>query len=60
LNRRGFSRLFRGTQNEDHHRQNNLRPQVGLTPAMQAGITNHVWELKEIIELLDFAQQAAA
>jgi IS1 family transposase len=31
-----------------------------VTPAMQAGLTDHVWELSEIVGLLDSAQPQAA
>jgi hypothetical protein len=31
-----------------------------VTPAMQAGLTDHVWEIKEIIDLLENYSQNAA
>jgi hypothetical protein len=31
-----------------------------VTPAMQAGIANHVWSLEEIVGLLDAADKKAA
>lgn len=29
-----------------------IRGSMGVTPAMEAGITDHVWELEEIVGLL--------
>ncbi len=33
---------------------------AGHTSAMEAGVSDHVWSLEEIISLLDLDQQAAA
>ena len=32
-------------------------PDVRITPAMAAGISNHVWSLEEIVWLLDTAEK---
>jgi hypothetical protein len=38
-----------------------LRPQtLRVTPAMAAGVTDHVWELKEIVGLLEVQGKEAA
>jgi len=37
-----------------------IHQSLRVTPAMQAGITDHVWELAEIVSLLDCRKQAAA
>lgn len=29
-----------------------LRPPLGLTPAMEAGIEHHVWSIERIVDLL--------
>jgi hypothetical protein len=29
------------------------------TPAMRAGVTNHVWSVEEIVGLLDFAEKTS-
>lgn len=31
-----------------------------VTPAMQAGLTNHIWEISDVIALLDVSEQKAA
>ena len=37
-----------------------IHKSLRVTPAMQAGVTDRVWELSEIVALLDSGQQAAA
>jgi IS1 family transposase len=37
-----------------------IHQSLRVTPAMEAGITDHVWSLEEVISLLDLQQEAAA
>jgi hypothetical protein len=43
-----------------HYNFCRIHQSLRVTPAMEAGITDHVWSLEEIIALLDTAQEAAA
>ena len=37
-----------------------IHQSLRVTPAMQAGITDHVWELEEIVSLMDYVAAKAA
>jgi hypothetical protein len=37
-----------------------IHQSLRVTPAMEAGITDHVWSIEEIIALLDQSEEAAA
>jgi IS1 transposase len=43
-----------------HYNFCRIHQTLRVTPAMQAGIANHVWGLDEVISLLETATQAAA
>jgi hypothetical protein len=36
-----------------------LATPLRATPAMRAGVTNHVWSIDEIVGLLDFAEKSS-
>jgi hypothetical protein len=37
-----------------------IHQSLHVTPAMEAGITDHVWELEEIVKLMDYVAAKAA
>jgi hypothetical protein len=43
-----------------HYNFCRIHQSLRVTPAMEAGLTDHVWELEEIISLLDSVEEAAA
>jgi IS1 family transposase len=43
-----------------HYNFARIHRSLRITPAMAAGISDHVWSIEEIVGLLDTAQQAAA
>ena len=43
-----------------HYNFCRIHQSLRVTPAMQAGITNHVWELHEIVSLMDYVAAKAA
>ncbi len=43
-----------------HHNFCNFHSGIRCTPAMAAGVSNHVWELSEVISLLDKQDAKAA
>jgi hypothetical protein len=43
-----------------HYNFCRIHKSLRVTPAMEAGVTNHVWEIEEIIDLMDASQKQAA
>lgn len=43
-----------------HYNFCRIHQSLRVTPAMEAGITDHVWSLEEVIALLDLPEEAAA
>ncbi len=43
-----------------HYNFGRIHKTLRVTPAMQAGLSDHVWSLSEIVELLDAAEKRAA
>ena len=43
-----------------HYNFTRIHRTLRITPAMAAGVTNHVWRLEEIVGLLDAADKKAA
>jgi hypothetical protein len=42
------------------HNFASIHQSLRVTPAMEAGVSDHVWELSEIIALIDSTDKAAA
>lgn len=69
---RRFTRLTNGfskkVQNQSyavalhymHYSFCRIHKSLRVTPAMEAGVTDHVWEIEEIVALLDAGEQKAA
>ena len=72
MSMRRFSRLTNGfskkVQNHGyaialhymHYNFCRIHKSLRVTPAMEAGVSNHVWEIEEIVALLDAEEQKAA
>jgi hypothetical protein len=43
-----------------HYNFCRIHKSLRVTPAMEAGVSNHVWEIGEIVDLLDLQEQEAA
>jgi hypothetical protein len=43
-----------------HYNFARVHQTLRVTPAMQAGLSNHIWSLEEIVSLLDRQVEAAA
>lgn len=43
-----------------HYNFCRIHQTLRVTPAMAAGVTDHVWDIKEIVALLDEKEQIAA
>jgi hypothetical protein len=43
-----------------HYNFARVHKTLRVTPAMQAGLANHVWSLEEIVDLLDTSRAIAA
>jgi len=43
-----------------HYNYCRIHQTLRVTPAMQAGLTDHVWEIEEMLGLLDRQSSAAA
>jgi hypothetical protein len=43
-----------------HYNFCRIHQSLRVTPSMQAGITDHVWELEEIVKLMDYIAAKAA
>ncbi len=43
-----------------HYNFARIHRTLRVTPAMEAGVSDHVWELDELVELLDRAESVAA
>ena len=43
-----------------HYNFCRIHQSLRVTPAMEAGITNHVWELWEVVRLMDYVAAKAA
>jgi hypothetical protein len=36
-----------------HHNDCQIHQTLGVTPAIQAGLSNHAWEIEELVKLID-------
>jgi hypothetical protein len=43
-----------------HHNFCRIHQTLRVTPAMEAGLTDHVWEISEVIDLLEIEERRAA
>ena len=43
-----------------HYNFARVHQTLRVTPAMQAGLSNHIWSIEEIVSLLDRAETATA
>jgi hypothetical protein len=52
-NRFDINRNHMGAGHIPHHRGCRIHRTLRVTPAMQAGLADHVWEIEELVALLD-------
>lgn len=43
-----------------HYNFCRIHQSLRVTPAMEAGVTDHVWELRDIVKLMDYVAAKAA
>jgi hypothetical protein len=43
-----------------HYNFCRIHQSLRVTPAMEAGVTDHVWELEDIVKLMDYVALKAA